>query len=129
MYIDHSDFEIDLSSFDLDLSDQKNALQYQLYKRSLAMQQIADQVVPAVAKVVSDFLKAVRQAIRMLAGKIRIYNLMDSEEYSLAASLYPRLAHLAQHAKKERVRKKNITRLFRIGCDILEKGGVKNVYS
>ena len=114
--------DIDFSNIKLDLLNPKNELQYQLYKCTLSLKQLADQLISFVTRAVESFLEAAKPVIRYLAKEARINPLIISREFAVAASFYPRLAYLACHAKKKRVRKKNVVRLYRIGCDILKRG-------
>ncbi len=78
-----------------DLENPKNALQYQCYKTSLSIQMLFDNLTPAI--------KQLTTVLSEFAQKLT------------AAEHYPRIAHLASHAKKRRVRLKNLRRLQKLG--------------
>ena len=91
-----TDYEIDYKESGVDIENPKNELQYQLYKCTLALEQIAGELLPWLLRTTDVFIKTL-------------------------SALYPRVSYLARHAKKKRVRKKNITRLYKIGSEILKK--------
>ena len=81
-----------------DLANPKNGLQYQL----------ADQLAHELRRVVHVFTESFKPVIEY-------FRLVDIGEKA-----NPKVAHLAYHAKKNRVRVKNLKRLYRIGC-LIEK--------
>jgi hypothetical protein len=91
-----TDYEIDYKDAGVDIENPKNELQYQLYKCTLTLEQIVGELLPWLLKIADGIIKTL-------------------------SALYPRVSYLARHAKKKRVRKKNITRLYKIGLEILKK--------
>lgn len=92
-----TDYEIGYKESGVDIENPKNELQYQLYKCTLVLEQIAGKLLPWLLKTADGIIKTL-------------------------SVLYPRVSYLARHAKKKRVRKKNITRLYKIALEILKKG-------
>lgn len=89
-----------------------------------ACSEFAVEALAAAVKVIKPLLPALSEYIK--ANKIQILVMKNSKEYSTAANQYPKLAHLARHAKKKRARIKNIKRLYKLGEDILKERGDHN---
>ena len=116
-----TDYEIDYKEAGFDIENPKNELQYQLYKCTLVLEQIAGELMPWLLKTADDIIKTFKPLIHYLSNDIRLNNMICSKEFETASALYSRVSCLARHAKKKRVRKKNITRLYKIGLEILKK--------
>lgn len=116
-----TDYEIDYKESGVDIENPKNELQYQLYKCTLALEQIAGELLPWLLKIADGIIKTFKPLIHYLSNDIKLNNMICSKEFETASALYPRVSYLARHAKKKRVRKKNITRLYKIGSEILKK--------
>lgn len=116
-----TDYEIDYKEAGVDIENPKNELQYQLYKCALVLEQIAGELLPCFLKIAERIIKTFKPLIHCLSNDIRLNNMICSKEFETASALYPRVSYLARHAKKKRVRKKNITRLYKIGSEILKK--------
>jgi len=95
------------------LDDPKNRLQYQLYKLSLAFTEFGFNVISALNPAIDSLINSLNP---FFSECQRLVN--------LGAENNPRIAFLAYHAKKQRIRKKNLKRLFNIGCriDIQNRG-------
>ena len=106
------------------LSDPKNQLQYQFYKVSLALQSLAAEIIPVLTETVKKFYAAVKPCLKAIRKARRVSELENSPEVWLASIRYKKLAHLARHSKKKRVRVKNLKRLYKLGQRI-EKSEVK----
>ena len=116
------DVNLNLDSFCL--SDPKNQLQYQFYKVSLALQSLAAEIIPALIETVKKFYAAVKPCLKAIRKARRVSELENSPEVWMASIRYKKLAHLAHHSKKKRVRIKNLKRLYKLGLRI-EKSEVK----
>lgn len=81
----------------LNLDDPKNRLQYQFYRLQLAFEQLASNMQPVISESLKRLSKILNLAIQCCAKE------------------NPRVVYLALHAKKKRVRKKNIKRLYELG--------------
>ena len=93
--------------FHFDLNDPKDPLQFGFYKVQLALEQLCDTVIPVVtatAKRLVDIFTPVANAV-----------LEYQKAIDLGAEINPHIAYLAFHAKKKRVREKNLKRLYRLG--------------
>lgn len=113
------DVNLNLDSFCL--SDPKNQLQYQLYKVSLAFQNLVAQIVPVLTETVQKFYTAIKPYLKANRKEQRVRELKNSPEVWMAAIRYKKLAHLARHSKKKRVRIKNLKRLYKLGSRIEKK--------
>ena len=100
------------------LSDPKNQLQYQFYKVSLALQSMAAEVIPALTETVKKFCAAIKPCLKAIRKARRVSELENSPEVWMASIRYKKLAHLARHSKKKRVRIKNLKRLYKLGLHI-----------
>ena len=107
--------DVNLNLDSLCLSDPKNQLQYQFYKVSLALQSLAAKVIPALTETVKKFYAAVKPCLKAIRKARRVSELKNSPEVWMASIRYKRLAHLARHSKKKRVRVKNLKRLYKLG--------------
>lgn len=116
-----TDYEIDFKEAGVDIENPKNELQYQLYKCTLALEQIVGKLLPWLLKTADGIIKTFKPLIHYPSNDIRLNYMICSKEFETASALYPRVSYLARHAKKKRVRKKNITRLYKIGSEILKK--------
>lgn len=88
----------------LDLDNPKDNLQYQLYKVQLTLEQLASQIASAMTDIYADLLREYQRL------------------QEIGAKANPKVAYLAYHAKTQRVRIKNLKRLYKIGC-LIEKRG------
>lgn len=82
------------------LENPKSKLQFELYKSTLAFEQFTSQIAIAfsgLAPIANNVIKS-----------------LNKFYYTTARLYYPRIAHLATHSKKARVRKKNKTRLLHL---------------
>lgn len=91
-----------------------------------AFSEFAAEALAAATKVVKTVLTAVSELVKINKKEMKILIIKNSKEYGIAANQYPKLAHLALHAKKKRVRIKNIKRLYKLGEDILKERGDPN---
>ena len=110
--------DVNLNLDSLCLSDPKNQLQYQFYKVSLALQSLAAKVIPALTETVKKFYAAVKPCLKAIRKARRVSELENSPEVWMASIRYKKLAHLAHHSKKKRVRIKNLKRLYKLGLRI-----------
>ena len=99
-----------------DLANPKNDLQYQLYKITLILEQLVNQVAPLLSKITESFVKNV------VDPYLEYQRLQE-----LGAKANPKVAYLAYHAKTQRARIKNQKRLYKLGY-LAEKRGEMNVY-
>lgn len=97
-----------------DLDNPKNGSQYQLYKVQLALEQLAGQIVPELTGLIKSFVTSVTPYVDFMREYQRLQE--------LGAKANPKVAHLANHAKTQRARIKNLKRLYKIGC-LIEKRG------
>ena len=86
---------------------------------SEALMQCAKALVSSIETVLKDWRASLKRLGRYMRKEWKLIRITHSIEYKTAATQYPKLAHLARHAKKKRVRKKNVKRLYQIGDDIL----------
>lgn len=97
------------------LDDPKNRLQYQLYKLSLVFTEFGFNVRSALNPAIDSLINSLNPFLNE-------YQNPFLNEYqrlvNLGAENNPRIAFLAYHAKKQRIRNKNLKRLFNIGCRI-----------
>lgn len=106
------------------LNDPKSRFQYQLYKVTLALQDLATQIIPVLTETVQKFYTAIKPCLKTIRKEQRIAALKNSAEVWMASVRYKKLAHLARCSKKKRVRVKNLKRLYKLGQRI-EKSEVK----
>ena len=90
-----------------DLANPKNDLQYQLYKITLILEQIVNQVAPLLSKITESFVKNV------VDPYLEYQRLQE-----LGAKANPKIAYLAYHVKTQRARIKNQRRLYKLGKKI-----------
>lgn len=93
------------------------------YAACESLREAGIQFVKATARCVeairNDLIPSLKRLGKYMNEKWKWVRIAHSIEYKTAATQYPKLAHLARHAKKKRVRKKNTKRLYQIGDDIL----------
>ena len=100
------------------LNNPKNRLQYQFYKLSLALTEYGHDVVSVLKPAIETLTKCITTFSNCAQEYQRLVN--------LGAEKNPRLAFLAFHAKKQRIRNKNLKRLYEIGCLIEKRGDIHN---
>ena len=86
---------------------------------SESLKQLATTLRESVEITLDILIPSAKRLGRYMSEKWKWHRITHSIEYKTAAKQYPKLAYLARHAKKKRVRKKNIKRLYQIGDDIL----------
>lgn len=92
------------------INNPKSNLQYQLYKLGLKSDALAESMISVAKNISEKVLEVFNSLTRGLSEYYRIIN--------LGKEANPRVAYLAEHAKTQRKREKNIDRLYRIGCRI-----------
>lgn len=82
---------------------------------SKAFQEFSEQLVKVCKTFNRNMSIILRRIEKYTIEQQMLLSMVSSKEYKIAAKEYPKLAHLASRAKKKRVRKKNIKRLYRLG--------------
>ena len=72
-------------------------------------------IMPMVINMAAKFVKVARPFIRRALRKMRYAEMKNSLAFAQTAKQYPKLNHLANHAKTRRARNKNIKRLYKLG--------------
>lgn len=109
---------VDLTLEAINLDDPKNRLQYQFYKVSLALQDLATQIIPTLTETIQKFTVSIKPCLKAIRKRQRVATLKTSPEVWMASVGYKKLAHLARCSKKKRVRVKNLKRLYKLGLHI-----------
>lgn len=97
------------------INNPKSNLQYQLYKLSLRVEVLAESML-LFSKTVSEKLsEALNNPL------VKYLHEFYQAIINLGKEANPRVAYLAEHAKTQRKRKKNLNRLYQIGCKVVKK--------
>ncbi len=95
-----------------------NNIQQAIDRFNEALYQLGMAATKAVTDVLQPLATALHLATKYHLELKRTFLMATSEECRLAMKKYPKLKHLALHAKKRRVRKKNLKRLYKLGLRI-----------
>ncbi|MEE0874156.1 MAG: hypothetical protein UIH27_11945 [Ruminococcus sp.] len=87
----------------------------QLNEVAEAFHKFATAVAEAFRNFIEQLVPTCQRLARILAKDQAIILLTVPPEVQRAAPKYPKLWHLARYARKKRVRKKNLKRLYKLG--------------